>query len=152
MVTVTPHPDGGVVVDGGDASTINPCGANGPTMALGDACSCDAECGSSHCVEGVCCNTACTGGCQTCKAASAPGTCLGRAAKSRHARPPIVRWTPPPAAGWMGLCDGAGACRYYLGNTCVGGTCSGDSVLGAFACDGTGVCKAGVTQMLCLPV
>ena len=150
MMKVMPHPDGGTP-DGGDASTINTCGANGPALGLGDSCQCDAECGSSHCVEGVCCNSACTSGCQTCTATSSPGTCLARPAKSVPRKPSDCVADSPSSCGMNGFCDGAGACQNYLGNTCVDGTCSGDSVAGAFACDGAGVCKAGVTQMLCNP-
>ncbi len=150
MMKVMPHPDGGIL-DGGDASVINTCGANGPALGLGDACQCDAECGSNHCVDGVCCNSACTSGCQTCTAPSSPGTCLARPAKSAPRKASDCVADSPSTCGMNGLCDGAGSCQNYLGNTCVGGTCSGDSVLGAFACDGAGVCKAGVTQMLCLP-
>src|SRR6185369_5682979 len=137
--------------DAGDASTVVTCGANGAALGLGDTCRCDAECGSSHCVEGVCCNSSCSAGCQTCTAASAPGTCLARAAKSAPRKASDCPIDSPATCGMDGTCDGAGACRHYLGNTCVGGMCKGDSVVGAFACDGTGVCKAGVTQMLCLP-
>ena len=149
MMKVIPHPDGGPIDAVGDA-IVNTCGANGPTLDLGDACGCDAECGSNHCVEGVCCNSACTSGCQTCTGTK-PGTCVGRAAKSPPRKPSDCPIDSPASCGMNGLCDGAGACQNYLGNTCVGGTCNGDSVLGAFACDGAGVCKAGVTQMLCIP-
>src|SRR3954468_3232200 len=150
MMMVMPHPDGGHI-DGGDASTVITCGANGPALSLGDTCSCDAECGSSHCIEGVCCNSDCSSGCQTCKAPGSPGICLARAAKSAPRKPTDCPVDSPVSCGMDGTCDGAGKCKYYLGNTCVGGTCSGDSVVGAFACDGTGACKAGVTQMLCVP-
>ena len=37
MMTVMPHPDGGRTTDGGDASTVITCGANGPTLSLGDS-------------------------------------------------------------------------------------------------------------------
>ncbi|HSY41822.1 MAG TPA: hypothetical protein VLA79_19935, partial [Polyangia bacterium] len=140
MMKVVPHPDSGTV-DGGDASNINTCGANGPALGLGDTCHCDAECGSNHCVEGVCCNSACTSGCQTCTAPDSPGTCLARAAKSAPRKASDCVPDSPASCGLNGFCDGAGACQNFLGNTCVGGTCNGDSVLGAFACDGAGACK-----------
>jgi hypothetical protein len=38
----------------------------GTLKANGAACAASAECGSGFCVDGVCCNTACTGGCQSC--------------------------------------------------------------------------------------
>src|SRR3954465_10572187 len=112
MMTVMPHPDGGRI-DAGDASTVITCGANGPALSLGDTCSCDAECGSSHCVEGVCCNSACSGGCQTCTAASAPGTCLARATKSAPRKAADCPVDSPVTCGMDGTCDGAGQCKYY---------------------------------------
>ncbi|MBK7858516.1 MAG: hypothetical protein IPJ65_07810 [Archangiaceae bacterium] len=45
---------------------------------LGDGCASNADCHSGFCSGGVCCNTACTGACETCLAAegaSANGTC-----------------------------------------------------------------------------
>ena len=103
MMKVMPHPDGGRI-DGGDASTVITCGANGPALALGDACSCDAECGSTHCVEGVCCNSSCSGGCQTCTAPERAGhlpRARGQIGATKSLR--LSDGLRLPAAGWMGL-------------------------------------------------
>jgi hypothetical protein len=43
---------------------------------LGTACTMAAECASGFCVDGVCCNTACTGSCMTCGATGSVGTCV----------------------------------------------------------------------------
>lgn len=40
---------------------------------LGDPCAADATCGSGHCVDDVCCDTACDSGCATCSAAGLCG-------------------------------------------------------------------------------
>ena len=151
MMKIVPHHDGGVV-DGGDGSIGPTCGVNGPALGLNDACHCDAECGSNHCVEGVCCNSACTGGCQTCTAPDAGGTCLARAFGGPPRQPSECPIDSAMTCGMDGVCDGAGACRkYVLGTICMSGTCKGDSVVGAYVCDGNGDCKAGATQMLCGP-
>ena len=44
--------------------------------ALGGACATDDACGSGHCVEGLCCTSACDGACDTC--AAIPGECTTR--------------------------------------------------------------------------
>jgi hypothetical protein len=144
--------DGGVKSDaGGPDQAVSTCGVTGPQIAVGNSCECDAECVSGHCVEGVCCATACSGGCATCSAAGSAGTCVMRPAGAPPRTAAACPMDSPVSCGLDGSCDGAGACRKYLGNTCMNGTCSGDAVIGAFACDGNGQCKPGVTLMLCLP-
>ncbi len=174
----TPHPDGGaghgghggqggkggkggaagtaVITDGGtpdgDAGPANTCGMNGATQGQGDNCSCDNECKTGYCVEGVCCDKPCTEGCQTCTAPDAGGTCLQRPAGANPRKPSDCTKDSQISCGQDGLCDGAGKCRNYGATvTCQGGTCNGDSVVGAYACDGQGSCKPGVTLMFCLP-
>jgi MYXO-CTERM domain-containing protein len=47
----------------------------------GDACTLDGECATKHCIEGVCCDRACGGGCQSCLArlnGGAEGECAPR--------------------------------------------------------------------------
>jgi hypothetical protein len=147
----TVHPDAGLP-DGGDAGGTSTCGMNGATQEQGETCGCDAECKSTHCVEGVCCDTACTNGCQTCTAPDAGGTCLLRTAGSKPRKPADCTADSPTSCGLDGTCDGAGACRNWGPTvTCQGGTCNGNSVVGAYACDGLGSCKPGVTLMFCLP-
>jgi hypothetical protein len=147
----TMHPDGGPT-DAGDAGAINTCGMNGATQEQGQTCGCDSECKSKHCVEGVCCDTACTNGCQTCTAPDAGGTCLQRTAGTKPRKPSDCTADSPVSCGLDGFCDGAGACRNYGPTvTCQGGTCQNNSVVGAYACDGMGSCKPGVTLMFCLP-
>lgn len=42
---------------------------------LGEVCAGPGECDSSACVDGVCCDRACAGGCELCNAAGSVGTC-----------------------------------------------------------------------------
>jgi hypothetical protein len=61
-------------------------GLCGPKM-IGQPCSANGECQSAHCVDGVCCDTACTGGCRSCSLSSAPGKCtVDRRGQRRPAR------------------------------------------------------------------
>ncbi len=73
-------------------------------VADGGSCTQNAQCLSGHCVDGVCCNTACEPGCQAClksKGATADGTC-----------------TP-----LSGACDDLNPCT--SNDTCVDGACVG---------------------------
>ena len=159
------HPDGGAAGHGGAGGgsgglkpdggapdqAVSTCGVTGPQIGVGNACGCDADCISGHCVDGVCCSTACSGGCATCAAAGSAGTCVMRPAGAPPRTAATCPADSPVSCGLDGLCDGGGGCRKYLGNTCINGTCSGDAVVGAFACDGNGQCKPGVSLMLCIP-
>jgi len=44
-------------------------------LALAATCSLDGDCDSTHCVNGYCCDTGCTGNCQRCNVAGSIGTC-----------------------------------------------------------------------------
>ncbi len=44
-------------------------------MPDGSACTADASCQSGHCVDGVCCDTACDGSCNACNLAGSLGRC-----------------------------------------------------------------------------
>ncbi len=70
--TVTLLPSGLALVAGGSSG--------GSTflfgeLALGAACTQNGECVSAHCVDGVCCSTACAGTCSACDVTGAKGTC-----------------------------------------------------------------------------
>ena len=47
----------------------------GAKLSTGILCTLDGDCDSTHCVDGVCCSTACTGNCNRCNVASSIGTC-----------------------------------------------------------------------------
>jgi len=63
-------PDGDCKVTGFSCGGNGACVWNG-VKALGDACLQAAECSSGSCKDGVCCNTACNGPCESCMG----GTC-----------------------------------------------------------------------------
>ena len=74
-------------------------GAGGGFTDLGTACAEPTECQSGQCVDGVCCDAACDGVCQSCKVAELEGVCT-----------PYDGATDPETECGGGVCDGASAC------------------------------------------
>jgi hypothetical protein len=115
---------------------------------LGIQCTADTECESMHCsVEGVCCDAACTGLCES---------CLAEIQQTKKAKTgvcqPIASGTdpregcgssPPGTCGLTGSCDGAGACEFEkYGSRCGDVHCdSSVSSVGVSVCDGKGQCE-----------
>jgi hypothetical protein len=123
-----------------------------PDPALpGLACRKAIDCITDYCVDGVCCNTACTGPCVTCSAPGAVGTCLpvDLGAPARVGQCPA---DSPATCGRTGACDGVGGCQLYPAETlCVSGACvDGTTVRVASTCDGFGTCQPGPIQS-CAP-
>src|SRR5204863_9415603 len=129
-----------------------PCTAGDAPQAIGETCSCDAQCSSGHCADGVCCNVACTEGCKTCASPGAMlGTCVNRSIGDTPRAATTCPVSPVSTCGLDGKCDGSGGCRKYPVNTmCKPGMCDGDAVVGSYACDGAGRCKPGSTK-ICVP-
>jgi hypothetical protein len=130
--------DGG----GGDAEggVVAPPGS----IATGSPCSLSADCVSKACVDGVCCQNACTGACKAC-AFTYTGQPNGTCALATAGMDPHDDCTAgtPESCGNDGTCDGAGACRKY-GSSQVCGTasCSGTQFQPVRTCTGTGTCGA----------
>lgn len=102
---------------------------------LGATCSGDTACTSGHCVDGVCCASACDGTCEACSAAktgTADGTCS-----------PVTAATDPDNECPMGCadgtvtnqCDGHGACAT---TSCGGYQCSSATACGTSCVSGSG--------------
>jgi hypothetical protein len=131
------------------------CNAAGAcTKKIGEACVTGADCTSGNCVDGYCCNTACTAGCEVCNAT--PGTCTA---------------APKGSGGRVGcgaaLCDGtshtcATSCTsdadcsstgYCNGTTCVStlsvsATCARDRMCASGSCR-DGVCCGSACNGAC---
>jgi hypothetical protein len=146
-------------VDGGDAHDLSGDREVGPICtsdargqkAIGDPCGCGADCASNFCVDGVCCNTACTETCKTCAAPSAMGTCTFAPAGVKPRDAHTCAATDMKLCGLDGTCDGAGACRQYqAGTVCAAGHCEGAAVVGGQVCDGSGRCRPG-PAVVCAP-
>ena len=112
-------------------------------------CTVDDECTSSHCAivdgdpSGICCDQACDGDCEGCRAAeheSSPQD--GLCQPIRAGTDPKDRCDPAGAACLAdGECDGAGACRTVApeGTSCGQAACS-DALATVPECDGAGSC------------
>jgi hypothetical protein len=132
-------------------------------LGAGESCSFAYQCSSGFCVDGVCCESDCSGYCEACSAAKTgygDGTCA-----------PIAADTDPDAECddglcVTGLCDGAGGCGAIAAGEdpldqcpegqCVTGLCGGGGVCGVLSdttpcndgnacsqadhCDGVGSC------------
>lgn len=87
-----------------------------PTLKTnGSVCSNHEECADAHCVDGVCCDDACTETCKACDVPDNVGTC---------SNVPIYEQDPNAddvlaCVGTTHSCDGNGACKLELGQTCT---------------------------------
>jgi hypothetical protein len=142
---------GGGGPDGGGADKPPVCGDAGARKLPGEACSCASDCQSAFCVDGVCCDTACTGTCMACNTQESMGTCapVPKGQKPRLAT--TCAASDVSTCGLDGTCDGAGACRKYpVGTECVAGACEGDAVTNRKVCDEAGQCSKG-DDIVCVP-
>lgn len=144
-LTGTLLPDGRVMISGGHApgvaapvfNSVEIWGAAGN----GTGCANGGECVSLQCVEGVCCNSACTGLCQSCRASlqggGADGTCGPVAADTD----PQGDCDPDPqsSCGKDGTCNGAGGCKLWGTTAACGSTCSAATQT-TLLCNGAGAC------------
>jgi hypothetical protein len=134
----TPLPAGSV-----DHSATTPCdGANqycsgGGSCAMnklanGKACANNTDCGSNYCVDGYCCNGACTGVCQSCGVAGKEGACVSVTAGSQDLN------STPPCNGTQ-YCDAAAMCQSGLkanGLKCAGaGECGSNNCVDGVCCE-----------------
>ncbi len=127
-----------------------------PDKAVGDKCTTKDECpGNVNCVDGVCCNAACTGACVACtalkKGSGQDGTC-GSIADGGDPRAPGCS-TGSTSCDADGKCDGAGICRTQAPQTTscgTGTTCEGNSVKGQ-RCNGAGDCITSGVPFPCAP-
>jgi hypothetical protein len=74
----------------------------------GETCSDGATCFSGNCVDGYCCNTSCTAGCQACDVGGSQGTCTNEPSG-----------TSEPATCPGTACDGSGGCLLADGGMCT---------------------------------
>ena len=156
--TSTPNGAGGSAQDGGkkDVATSSVPGTSDaatqpktPSQSKGktESCSCDRECQSGFCVDGICCTSACADTCKACNLPSSLGDCAFVPAGVKPTDPQDCAATKPATCGQDGTCDGKGGCRQYpKGTECKAGTCEGDGVAGILACDGKGSCSDATSQ------
>ena len=102
------------------------CDANGvcqPKKAQGATCGQTAECNVGSCVDGVCCESACTGPCLSCALTATLGLCR-----------PIVSRDDTNLVACPGTCDAGGLCKSKRAQSCT--TTAGGCVAGTFCADG----------------
>lgn len=126
-------------------------------LVQGSPCTGNEQCLSALCVDGVCCDKACTG-CNACSASmtgGVDGTCapVAAGADPHEACADETAATPANRCGSDGTCDGKGACRKVgAGQECGTASCSADGTAfePAPTCDGNGNCQGGTPQV-CTP-
>ncbi|HZL20141.1 MAG TPA: hypothetical protein VFG23_20585, partial [Polyangia bacterium] len=117
---------------------------DGQTLTPGSACASDSQCASDHCVDGVCCESACSGQCQSCGESSNPGKCLTISGTPRGSLRARCTGTAP----CQSQCDGTNptACT-FPGSTaqCAAAGCANGVVTSSTVCNGAGACTTAST-------
>jgi len=123
-----------------------------PDQGNGKSCSKGSQCANGNCVDGVCCDQACSGPCQACSAAKKGSGNNGVCGSIKAGDDPDNDCSAdaPSTCQNDGVCDGKGACRKYEAATACGANqCSGSQLTGR-QCDGAGHCVNGATSS-CAP-
>jgi hypothetical protein len=123
-----------------DGPPAAPLEAGVAGAALGATCQRGGDCGSGFCVDGVCCNEACTGQCLSCAVAGSAGTCLPVTGAPRGQRPACQG-----SGACAGTCDGKdpSACHYPGASvSCGTPSCKDGVATPAATCDGQGACAS----------
>jgi hypothetical protein len=133
---------GGSSAGGGGSSGASTAGVSGnggaATKDNGTACEAASECSSGVCgSEGVCCDEACDGQCESCVSPASRGTCVA------------VTTPKTPCTGNGTSCGGTcsptnrNSCVYpSTSTTCAGASCNASGARGPSKCDGGGSCVA----------
>jgi hypothetical protein len=138
-----------------DCLTGNICSAGTCAGKQGPGASCTtaSQCSSNACVDGFCCETACTGTCMACSS--------GKTGAQNGLCRPVTNGTDPDeecsidsvnTCGQDGMCNGFGGCRLRaLGTSCGTQTCGGSppAVTPAGTCNGGGTCIPATTTQPC---
>jgi hypothetical protein len=136
---------GGVPASGGSGSggSTHPDAAPDTPQLKGQGatCSLSAECASpyNHCVDGVCCESACNGDCQYC-AGTNKGTCTIVSGTPEKSGVTCPSGTSPSCGGY---CSGTSQDCTFRGSTtqCATAVCLNSSTLTkAYVCNGSGDC------------
>src|SRR6185436_15142633 len=102
--------------------------ANPGALPDGAACEADKDCHGVHCVDGVCCESACDG-CNACSndlTGQADGKCAP-VANGKDPHDDCKDETAKSECGTDGECDGNGECRHVSpSHVCTAGACSAD--------------------------
>jgi hypothetical protein len=155
----------GSCTNDGDCADGQFCAANGvctPRKGNGIACNpavdCKdpacSECTGAACVDGVCCDTTCTGLCQACAAALKQGGPDGKCGPAKEGTNPHNDTCPSDPlvpCGPDGKCSGSGGCRAFApaGRSCGASQCTdGNKAIGNI-CSGGGACVNNTVGVSC---
>jgi len=95
------------------ASTTPSTPTSTGTVAAGEQCEADDECSTGYCADGVCCNSACNGTCESCDAPGQEGQCTPYA----YGTDPESECPTPACYDALHerfVCDGASACQVEI--------------------------------------
>jgi len=107
-------------VQDGDETDVD-CGGSCPPCFNGSACLAASECQSGNCVDGYCCNSACTGSCDSCSLAGSEGSC-GLTPAGSAGDPSCSPYVCDGGfASCPAICSSDADCA--AGNVCSGGNC-----------------------------
>jgi MYXO-CTERM domain-containing protein len=146
---LTPSSDAGTGDIGILTDAAPPLAAKPTITASYQTCAKDSDCPTMHCVEGVCCDTACTDRCHSCKLLDSPGKCTLEPAGVDLRNECGATDTCTGTCGPTGECIGSGA-----GSLCAPNLCTGPSSgIGAAYCSAPGAAcsNAGVAAFDCTP-
>jgi hypothetical protein len=114
------------------------CGPRG----IGQPCRNSSECAAGQCVDGVCCESSCTGACRSCNLPGSPGKCLNAASGASDPRG-TCKDLGATACSTNGLCDGNGDCQAYpVGTECGAKKCTAGVYSPPPTCNASGQCVA----------
>jgi MYXO-CTERM domain-containing protein len=122
----------------------------------GKTCSSGADCASTICTQGLCCESTCDGPCVSCNAADKQGSPSGVCGPVGQGLDPHNQCSASGGqCGSPGVCDGLGSCAgpRPFGQSCSTGgpqQCVDGVILGS-GCDGKGTCGPVVPQYTCAP-
>jgi hypothetical protein len=130
-----------------DCATGNYCGAGTckPKLGQGQPCASANQCQATNCVEGVCCSSSCTGGCQTClhsRGAVADGTC-GNVAMGNDPKNVCSQYNCNGSGGCASTCSGSCQATCKPGFVCNVGACTALFANGS-ACSANCQCNSGI--------
>ena len=149
---------GGAGGTGGKSSAVGTGGTGGaggaggaPTMTieLGKPCGMNLDCTSGHCVDDVCCDTACDGLCAACTSTKKGGGDDGACGFIGATKDPDNECPAQPSpCGMPGACNGGGTCQLGLpiGAQCAPGVCSNGMVTAPSTCSNSNMCSKSVPE------
>jgi WD40 repeat protein len=115
-------------------------------QANGATCTGGGECTSGFCVDGRCCNSACTGACQACDVTGSLGTCSGISGLPRTGHPSCAPYVSCVAGSCAASCASDSDCAstsWCSAGACVAKKANGASCTAAAQCT-SGSCADGV--------